>query len=165
MKNKTAGNSFLQRHFNNIVIQTPGKIIYNFTMKKTAFALSIIALAFVVMPACKKNNATDNEAGLVAQTTPAINSNNLNILGPDFPLKVEITSAMPASGVKIDVNAKKDGSADPAFFTATNNSTAPQNNYTITNTPSGVTCVVTVTITSLTKSSNVWTGVYRYSKK
>ncbi|MEP6748064.1 MAG: hypothetical protein ABJB86_10080 [Bacteroidota bacterium] len=134
-------------------------------MKKIAFALSIIALAIVVLPSCKKNNATNTEAGVTAETTPAINSNNLNILGPDFPLKVEITSAMPPGGVKIEVVAKKDGSADPAFFTATNNTTAPQNNYTITNTPSAVTCVVTVTVTSLSKSGNVWTGVYRYSKK
>ncbi len=133
-------------------------------MKRTAFALLMIALAFVALPACKKSSGT-SEAGLVAQTTPANQSNNLNILGPDFPLKVEITSAMPANGVKIVISAAKDGSADPAFFTATNNTTAPQNNYTITNTPSGVTCVVTITITSLTKSSNVWAGSYRYSMK
>ena len=133
-------------------------------MKKTAFALLMVALAFVALPACKKSSA-NNETGLIAQTTPANQSNNLNILGPNFPLKVEITSTMPPSGVKIVVTAAKDGSSDPAFFTATNTTTAPQNNYTITNTPSGVTCVVTVTITSLTKTSNVWTGSYRYSMK
>src|SRR5450432_956877 len=120
-------------------------------MKKIVFALFMAALVFAVLPSCKKSSTT-NEAGLTAETTPANNSNNLNILGPDFPLKVEITSAMPPSGVKIVISAKKDGSADPAFFTSTNNTTAPQNNYTITNTPSGVTCVVSVTITSLTKS-------------
>src|SRR5450432_4698825 len=118
-------------------------------MTKLAFALLISSLVFVVLPCCKKSNA-NNEAGLVAETTPANNSNNLNILGPDFPLKIEITSAMPANGVKIEVTAKQDGSANPAFFTATNNTTAPENNYTITNTPAGVTCVVNITITSLT---------------
>ena len=120
--------------------------------------------AFFLFTACKKSS-TVSEAGLVAETTPANNSNNLNILGPDFPLKVEITSAMPPQGVKIEIVAKKEGSADPAFFSSTNNSTAPQNNYTITNTPAGVTCVVNVTVTSLTKSNNVWAGSYRYSKK
>jgi len=133
-------------------------------MKKITAAF-MIALAFLAVPACKKSSTSTAEAGLVAVTTPANQSNNLNILGPDFPLKIEITSAMPPSGVKIDVSAKKEGSGDPAFFTATNTSTAPQNNYTITNTPSGVTCVVTVTITSLSKSSNVWAGSYRYSEK
>jgi hypothetical protein len=133
-------------------------------MKRIAFGLFLVILAFVALPSCKKSS-TNNEAGLVAEITPANNSNNLNILGPDFPLKIEITSAMPANGVKIEITAKQDGSANPAFFTATNNSTAPENNYTITNTPSGVTCVVNITITSLTKSSNVWMGSYRYSEK
>lgn len=133
-------------------------------MKRIAFVLFLIVPVFAILSSCKKSN-TNNEAGLVAETTPANNSNNLNILGPDFPLKIEITSAMPANGVKIEVTAKQDGSANPAFFTASNNTTAPENNYTINNTPAGVTCVVNITITSLTKSSNVWMGSYRYSEK
>lgn len=133
-------------------------------MKKIVLGLSLLVLALVLLPSCKKSNA-NNEAGLVAETTPANNSNNLNILGPDFPLKVEITSTMPPGGVKIDVAATQDGSSSPAFFTASNTSTAPENNYTITNTPSGVTCLVSITVTSLSKSSNVWKGSYRYSKK
>ena len=88
------------------------------------------------------------EPSLIVEITPANKSNNLNLLGPDFPLTVEITSTIPAKGVKIEVAATKEGSADPAFFTATStSSTAPQNNYTITNTPGGVTCVVTVNVT------------------
>ena len=133
-------------------------------MKKLLVFCLVSFTAIVLFTACKKNSEPA-EAGLVAETTPANNSNNLNILGPDFPLKVEITSAMPAQGVKIDITAKKESSADPAFFTSTNNTTAPQNNYTITNTPSGATCIVTITVTSLTKSNNVWMGSYRYSKK
>jgi hypothetical protein len=134
-------------------------------MKKITIALLSFAVACLALfTACKKSSGTA-EAGLVAETTPANNSNNLNVLGPDFPLKVEITSTMPPQGVKIEITAKKESSADPAFFSSTNNSTAPQNNYTITNTPGGVTCVVTVTVTSLTKSNNVWMGSYRYSKK
>lgn len=133
-------------------------------MKRITLALSIIILALIALPSCKKSNAK-SEAGLVAETTPANNSNNLNILGPDFPLKIEITSAMPANGVKIQVTATQDGSANAPFFTTTNNTTAPQNNYTITNTPAGVTCLVNITITSLTKSSNQWMGSYRYSMK
>jgi hypothetical protein len=133
-------------------------------MKKIAFGLLLVALSFIALSSCKKSNSS-SEAGLVAETTPANNSNSLNILGPDFPLKIEITSAMPANGVKIEIAAKQDGSSNPPFFTASNNSTAPENNYTITNTPSSVTCVVNITITSLTKSSNVWMGSYRYSEK
>ncbi len=133
-------------------------------MKKISIVCIIVLTSIIAFTACKKSNDVA-EAGLVAEITPANNSNNLNVLGPDFPLKVEITSAMPPQGVKIEIVAKKESSADPAFFTSTNNTSAPQNNYSITNTPSGVTCVVTVTVTSLTKSNNVWMGSYRYSKK
>ena len=133
-------------------------------MRKTISAIALAVVIIAAVPGCKKSKS-DNEAFLVVETTPANKSNNLTILGPDFPLKVEITSAMPANGVKIQVTATVDGSNGTPFFTATNNSSAQQNNYTITNTPSGVTCLVTTTVTSLTKSSNTWTGSYRYSKK
>lgn len=135
-------------------------------MKKFSFALLTLLIIFAVTPACKKSSSGGSgEATLVVETTPANGSNNLNILGPDFPLKVEIKSAMPASGVKIEISAKKDGSGDPAYFTASNNSTAPQNNYTITNTPSAVTCIVNIKVTSVSNNSNTWSGSYRYSKK
>jgi len=133
-------------------------------MKRLSVLLLIAVLALAVTPACKKSGGS-TEATLAVTITPANGSTNLNLLGPDFPLKVEITSTMPPSGVKIDISAQKDGSSDPAFFTSTNNSTAGVTNYTITNTPSSVTCVVTVTVTSISNSGNKWTGTYRYSKK
>jgi cell division septation protein DedD len=133
-------------------------------MKKIVLAIILVALAAVAMPSCKKKK-TDTEAGLIVEITPANKSNNLNLLGPDFPLKIEITSVMPPSGIKIEISVIKEGSSDPAFFTASNNSTAPQNNYTITGTPSGVTCVVNITVTSLSMPTNKWVGTYRYSKK
>ncbi len=135
-------------------------------MKKfvLVFASFLLLVSAIVLPSCKKSKAP-TEPVLTVETTPANKSNNLNVLGPDFPLKVEITSAMPASGVKIEVTANTDGSTGPAFFTATNNSTAPQNNYTITGTPNGVTCVVNITVSSLSTPTNVWKGTYKYSKK
>jgi len=132
-------------------------------MKKIALAFVMVALVAIAISSCKKSSAT-TEAYLTIETTPANKSNNLNILGPDFPLKVEITSVMPASGIKILVTASPEGSSTP-FFTATNNSTAPENNYTITGTPDGTTCVVNITVTSLNSPTNVWSGTYRYSKK
>jgi len=132
-------------------------------MKRIALAFVLVALLATAFSSCKKSSAA-TEAYLTIETTPANKSNNLNILGPDFPLKVEITSVIPASGVKILVTASPEGSAT-AFFTASNNTTAPENNYTITGTPDGVTCVVTITVTSLSSPTNVWSGTYRYSKK
>lgn len=136
-------------------------------MKKLTFSLLILAIVVAISPACKKSSGGggSNEATLVVETTPANGSNNLNILGPTFPLKVEIKSTMPPSGVKIEITAKKDGSSDPAFFTSSNNTTAQQNNYTITGTPDAVTCIVNIKVTSLSSPSNTFTGSYRYSKK
>jgi hypothetical protein len=133
-------------------------------MKKIILAITIAVLVVAALPSCKKNKAA-TEAGLVVETTPANKSINLNILGPDFPLKVEITSTLPTSGVKIEITAAPESTPTVAFYTASNNSTAPQNNYAVTNTPSGVTCIVTITVTSLSSPSNKWVGTYRYSKK
>ncbi len=133
-------------------------------MKISTLGLLLLAIVVFVSPACKKSSGP-TESNLVVVTTPANASNNLNILGPTFPLKIEITSTMPPSGVKIVVNASIDGQANSTFFTSTNTSTAQVNNYTITNTPASVTCVVNISVTSVTKSSNVWTGAYRYSMK
>ena len=132
-------------------------------MKKILLAVTLVAMVFTILPSCKKSKV-EGEPVLTIETSPANKSNNLNILGPDFPLKVEITSAMPLSGVKITVTAVAEGSS-ASFFSATNNSSAPQNNYTITNTPDGAVCVVSITVASITTPSNSWSGTYRYSKK
>jgi hypothetical protein len=135
-------------------------------MKRVPFILLLSLIIFSITPACKKSSSGGtNEANLAVQITPAAGTTEAPAPGPDFPLKVEITSTLPPSGVKIDIAVTKDGSADPAFFTSSKNSSAAQNNYTITGTPATVICVVSVTVTSLSKPSNVWTGSYRYSKK
>jgi hypothetical protein len=135
-------------------------------MKRVPFILLLSMIVFSVTPACKKSSGGGTaEASLVVEITPAAGTTEAPAPGPDFPLKVEVKSTMPPSGVKIEVTAKKDGSADPAFFTSSKNSSASQNNYTITGTPATVICIVSVTVTSLSKASNVWTGSYRYSKK
>lgn len=138
-------------------------------MKKIIAALLIAATTLIIIPSCSKGGDSggggNNEANLQVEITPTNGSTEAPAVGPDFPLKVEVKSTMPASGVKIDISAKKDGSADPAFFTKSSNSSTAQNNFTITGTPATVICVVNVTVTSLSKPSNTWSGSYRYSKK
>jgi hypothetical protein len=105
------------------------------------------------------------EADLVVTTTPAVGSVQPPTNGP-FDLTVTITSTMPPSGVKIVVNARKDDGTNPApFFTTTVNTSTSVNNFSITNTPAATQCIVDITVTSLTKATNVWSGVYRYSRK
>lgn len=132
-------------------------------MKYTAVLLSL-GLLLLFNSSCKKTKAS-KEPMLTVVTTPAANSTNLNLLGPDFPLTVEITSVMPAKGVKIDITANIDGSNGTPYFTSSNTTSAPQNDYTITNTPTGQTCVVNITVSSQSDAGNVWKGQYRYSSK
>ena len=71
---------------------------------------------------------------------------------------------MPSKGVKIDVTAHPDGSST-SFYMSSVNSTSASTNFNITNTPQSVLCVTEITVTSLSSSSNKWTGSYRYSRK
>jgi hypothetical protein len=135
-------------------------------MKKNLLLL-IAAGLIAIAPACHKGNSGggSNEATLAVTTTPANGSNNTPDLGPDFALAVQITSTMPPGGVKIQVSSKIDGSSAAPFFSTSINSSSALNNFTITGTPSGTTCVVTITVTSVSNSGNVWNGSYRYSRK
>ena len=67
-------------------------------------------MILVAMPYCKKKT-TDSFAGtegaaLVIATTPANGTTEPPAPGPGFPLRVTISSAMPASGVTIEVKGK-----------------------------------------------------------
>lgn len=135
-------------------------------MKKAFLPWIAVLLVLVSMPYCKKKK-TDScatEAVLAVTTSPANTSTELPAPGPNFPLTVTITSALPPSGVTIEVKARPDGSST-TYFTETKTTTVKDNSFTITGTPNTVTCVVEITVTSRTCSTNKWTGSYRYSKK
>src|ERR1700694_5218812 len=126
-------------------------------MKKLLLpALAIILIIFSV--ACSKSKS-NSEANLVVITDPPVQSTQPPKPAINFSLNVTITSPMPPSGVKISVAAVPDGSST-AFFTITQNSTQASNNFSITNTPPGKVCVVTIVVTSLSKTSNTWSGSY-----
>jgi hypothetical protein len=133
-------------------------------MKNILF-LSMAVIALLATPACKKHkDSGSSEARLTVQTTPAAGSTDPAAPGPDFFPIVQVTSAMPSGGIKIALTAKVDGSSN-TFFTYSKNSTSASNNITITGTPSGVICLVSITVTSLSDAGNVWNGSYRYSAK
>lgn len=140
-------------------------------MKKIAVQLMTISILFLfVAGSCKKKSSGGGggggttEANLAVTLNPPANSTQPAAPQTDFPLTVSITSTMPPQGVTIDVRAAPDGSATN-FFTESRSSTAANNNFTITNTPTGVVCVTTVTVTSKTKATNTVTLTYRYSRK
>jgi hypothetical protein len=132
-------------------------------MKTSAIVIGIL---WCLLIGCKKSSGGgSSEANLVVQTNPSTGSFLLPSIEP-FNLTVTITSAVPPNGVKIEVSAKKDdGSGSAPFYTNSVNSTTSVNNFTITNTPVGVQILVEIKVTSLSKSSNQWTGSYHYSRK
>jgi hypothetical protein len=111
-------------------------------------------------------NPCIGQATVSATTVPPTGSLQTAATGPDFPLAITMTN-VPTVGVKITVNARPETPAGaPIFFTQTHATvTGTTDNFTITVTPSGVICVVDITITSNNCNTNTWTGSYRYSKK
>jgi hypothetical protein len=139
-------------------------------MRKILFNVfaAVILLSGMAGSCKKKSNGGGgtNEPALNVTLDPPANSLQPPAAQTTFPLTVTVTSTMPAAGVTIDVSCKKDdGSSDPAFFTTSVSASTAASNINITNTPIGVICVTTVTVTSKSTSSNKWTGSYRYSRK
>src|SRR5687768_10112600 len=103
------------------------------------FVFVSAALVFGLAGSCGKDsdpNPDPGEANLQVTLTPPNGSTQPAAPQATFPLTVTVTSTMPSQGVQIDVSAKKDdGSADPAFFTASLSTSNPVSNFTITNTP------------------------------
>jgi predicted component of type VI protein secretion system len=135
-------------------------------MKRIALFFTLFTTLFLFSQ-CHKgpDNNRPNEVNLTVETDPANGIVMAPSIGP-FNLKVTITSVIPPSGVKIEVNAKKDdGSNSAPYFTTSTNTSNAVTNFNITNTPSNVQCLVEIKVTSLTQSSNQWTGSYRYSRK
>lgn len=105
------------------------------------------------------------EAPLAVTTDPAVNAVQAPAPAP-YTVKVTVTSAMPANGVKIEVTARKDdGSGASPFFTNTVNTSSAISTITITGTPANTQCLVEVKVTSRSTASNTWTGSYRFSSK
>ena len=135
-------------------------------MKKKLLQLFIVPIIIFGIGSCsdKGGGGEDDEANLVVTLNPPAGSTQPAAPQIDFPLTVSITSTMPPQGVTIDVKSAPDGSTTN-FFTESKSSTAANNNFTITGTPTGVVCVTTVTVTSKTKATNTVTLSYRYTRK
>lgn len=127
------------------------------------FLLSCISILIVAV-SCQKETG-GGEENLVVETLPLANGHvEAPAPGPNFPLKVTIKSAMPSGGVKIDVTAKPDGGT-VAFFTNTVTTSSASTDFSITGSTPGIVSVVNITVTSVSSSSNTWSGSYKYSRK
>ena|SRR6476620_3865400 len=138
-------------------------------MKKRLLQLFIVPAIIFGIGSCSDKGGGGgggggDEANLVVTLNPPAGSTQPAAPQIDFPLTVSITSTMPPQGVTIDVKAAPDGSTTN-FFTESKSSTAANNNFTITGTPTGVVSVTTVTVTSKSKATNTVTLSYRYTRK
>lgn len=110
---------------------------------------------------------TPADVDLVVTTTPTVSSNQPPAaLGSGLPVTVVISSTMPSGGVKIDVTAKLETASTNFFTGGTPKSTTASNSVTVTGIPTGgASCVCTITITSLSKATNTWSGTFRFANK
>jgi len=133
-------------------------------MKTSLSAMLALMILSCTLSCGKGGGSTPSETALAITTNPPNGSTQTPAPGTSFPLTVTITSKMPSKGVTIDVTAQPDGGGTQ-FFSSSQSSSQAVNNYTITNTPVAKVCVVTVTVTSLSQSSNTATSSYRFSAK
>lgn len=127
--------------------------------------LSAVLVSGALVSCGSKGGGAPEAALVVSTTPPADGAVQPAAPGPDFTLAVDITSVMPPQGVTITVTASVDGTANSTFFTKSLNTTSITSSFTITGTPAQESCLVNITVTSNTKSTNVWTGSYLYSMK
>jgi hypothetical protein len=133
-------------------------------MKNKLYLFSLIILAILLASGSCKKSKPENPSTLTIQTNPPSGSNQAPAPGPDFPLAVTVTSAMPTGGVKIDVVARAEGSTIP-FFSASQNSSSAANNFLITGAPQGVTIIVDVLVTDLSNTTITAVSSYRFARK
>ena len=137
-------------------------------MKKVILFGLAVLLVLTVTVSCKKkkdggSNDRCGETEIKVLTIPNTGTVDPPQPGTSFPLIVNI-DAMPPSGASVIVTAKVESGGAPYFTDTLKNATAA-NNFTITNTPAGSSCLVDITVTSKTCNTNQWKGSYRYSAK
>jgi hypothetical protein len=134
-------------------------------MKKTILLGLAALMLLAISPACKKNKNGDGcgESAIKVTTTPAVGTVDPPYPGTPIPLTVNITDGIPSSGVTIQVTAKTESNST-TFFTETRDGLS-SNSFNITGTPTGVTCICEITVTSKSCNTNKWSGSYRFSGK
>ena len=142
------------------------KKLYAITKARMVIRVVLLVWLIVGVATCKKDATQQppppTEAKLTVQLTPPDGSVQPRSAGPDFPLKIDVTSPMPSKGVSISVSAV-DSATGNSFYTYKQHVSQALTNLNITGTPTGVTCIVQVAVTSLSDNANKWTGNYTYS--
>jgi hypothetical protein len=86
-------------------------------------------------------------------------------IGGTQAINVNVTSALPADGVTIDVKVTKDVDNTAVFTNNITSKTAASNSITINSLSPGVLSTATVVVTSKTKSTNTATKTFKIAAK
>jgi hypothetical protein len=126
-------------------------------MKQLITCLIWISLPLLFSCGSKGSDTPTEDNLVVNLSATAIQISTSNA----YVLTVNITSKMPAQGVTVKVDVKREDNG-AAVYNIQANSSLSSSNFTISPLPPGqIYCTATVTVTSVTKATNVWTGTFR----
>lgn len=115
-------------------------------------------ILLVVLSACSKKPSLPEEEKLdVKLSASAIEK----IPSPDYTLRISIKSKLPAGGVRILIDTKREDNNAAVYSVAANSSFA-ETDFTISPLPPGqIYCITNVTVESVATPSNTWKGSFR----
>lgn len=124
---------------------------------------SFTAMVFFLLIVCGCNKPPGEREEDLRISTDAIN--NKEVLGPDYPFNVTVESKMPESGVIISVTVV--GESDNGNYSPISNiqTTAKTTRIGLHTLPQQVYCLVSIRVTSKTKSTNTIASQFRIIRK
>jgi hypothetical protein len=126
-------------------------------MKKMIPYLLSVFLLFALYACSKKPGIPTEETLDVKLSAAAIET----IPSPSYSFTVDIKSKMPVNGITIKIEVKREDTNADVYNVQTNSAFA-STGFTISPLPPGqVFCKASVTVTSVTTPTNVWTGSFR----
>jgi hypothetical protein len=139
-------------------------------MKKLLFC-GLMACALVLFNACGKSSSSGGSTGggTTGGTTSTEEKLSVKLSAAaietspssSFTFTADIQSKLPAGGVTIKVEVKRDDN-NAVVYSIQANSSVLSNSFTISPLPPGqVYCTATVTVTSASTASNSWTGSFK----
>jgi hypothetical protein len=153
---------------------------YRHVLKQLSFRLLVFSLfVIIVSAACSKGGGTGG--GGVTPTPPPTptpteedivftydidpGANIYAALGATQDVKITVTSKMPGSGVTTDIVVKKDSDGSTVSSSTLAASSSVPITGTISNLATNVVCTATITLKSVTKTTNTATKTFKIARK
>jgi hypothetical protein len=149
-------------------------VLTQLSVRLFVFSLFVI----IVSAACSKGGGTSGGGGTVTPPTPTPTEEDIvftydidpgaNIyaaLGATQDVKITVTSKMPGSGVTTDIVVKKDSDGSTVSSSTLAASSSVPITGTISNLATNVVCTATITLKSVTKTTNTATKTFKIARK